>query len=81
MMYVLKGLCVIGIVLTLFLMYKKTKEMLANPEKDPVTGMTGKELWEFGKKKAVITAIIGFELTSLIHLVSVHLLQHLQHSK
>lgn len=60
MMYVLKGLCVIGIVLTLFLMYKKTKEMLANPEKDPVTGMTGKELWDFGKKKAVITAIIGF---------------------
>jgi len=60
MMYVLKGLCVIGIVLTVFLMYKKTKEMLANPEKDPVTGMTGKELWDFGKKKAVITAIIGF---------------------
>ena len=63
MMYVLKGLCVIGIALTLFLMYKKTKEMLANPEKDPVTGMTGKELWEFGKKKAVITAIIGFVAT------------------
>ena len=60
MMYVLKGLCVIGIVLTVFLMYKKTKEMLANPEKDPVTGMSGKELWDFGKKKAVITAIIGF---------------------
>ena len=60
MMYVLKGLCVIGIILTAFLMYKKTKEMLANPEKDPVTGMTGKELWDFGKKKAVITAIIGF---------------------
>ena len=60
MMYVLKGLCVVGIVLTLFLMYKKTKEMLANPEKDPVTGMTGKELWDFGKKHAIVTAIIGF---------------------
>lgn len=60
MMYVLKGLCVIGIVLTVFLMYKKTKEMLANPEKDPVTGLTGKELWDFGKKHVVVTSIIGF---------------------
>ena len=60
MMYVLKGLCVIGILLTAFLMWKKTKEMLANPEKDPITGMTGKELWDFGKKRAIVTAIIGF---------------------
>ena len=60
MMYVLKGLSLIGIVLCVFLMAKKTKEMAASDEKDPVTGMTGKELWEFGKKKAVITAIIGF---------------------
>ena len=60
MMYVLKGVCVVCIVLTLFLMYKKTKEMLANPEKDPVTGMTGRELWDFGKKHAIVTAIIGF---------------------
>ena len=60
MMYVLKGLCVIGILLTAFLMWKKTKEMLANPEKDPVTGMTGKELWDFGKKHAIVTSIIGF---------------------
>lgn len=60
MMYVLKGLCVVGIILTAFLMWRKTKEMLANPEKDPVTGMTGKELWDFGKKHAIATAIIGF---------------------
>ena len=60
MMYVLKGLCVIGIILTAFLMWKKTKEMLANPEKDPITGMSGKELWDFGKKHAIVTAIIGF---------------------
>lgn len=60
MMYVLKGLCIIGIVLTVFLMYKKTKEMLANPEKDPITGMTGKELWDFGKKHVIVTSIIGF---------------------
>lgn len=60
MMYVLKGLCIIGILLTAFLMWRKTKEMLANPEKDPVTGITGKELWDFGKKHAIVTAIIGF---------------------
>lgn len=60
MMYVLKGLCVIGIILTAFLMWRKTKEMLANPEKDPITGMTGKELWDFGKKHWIVTAIIGF---------------------
>ena len=60
MMYVLKGLSLIGIVLCLFLMAKKTKEMAASDVKDPVTGMTGKELIAFGKKKAVYTAIVGF---------------------
>jgi len=60
MMYVLKGLALIGIILCAFLMFKKTKEMAASDEKDPVTGMTGKELIAFGKKKAVFTAIVGF---------------------
>ena len=60
MMYVLKGLSLIGIVLCVFLMAKKTKEMAASDEKDPVTGMTGKELIAFGKKKAPYTAIVGF---------------------
>lgn len=60
MMYVLKGLSLLGVVLCLFLMVKKTKEMRSNPEKDPVTGMTGEELWQFGKKHIVVTSIIGF---------------------
>ena len=60
MMYVLKGLSLLGIVLTAFLLVKKTKEMKASTEKDPITGMTGQELWAFGMKHVVITAIIGF---------------------
>lgn len=60
MMYVLKGLALAGIVLTLILLLKKTKEMKASTEKDPVTGMTGQELWAFGMKHVVVTAIIGF---------------------
>lgn len=60
MMYVLKGLSLLGIVLTAFLLVKKTKEMKASTEKDPVTGMTGQELWAFGMKHVVVTAIIGF---------------------
>ena len=60
MMYVLKGLSLLGIVLTVVLLARKTKEMRANTEKDPITGMTGEELWQFGKKHAVVTAIIGF---------------------
>ena len=60
MMYVLKGLSLIGIVLCVFLMAKKTKEMAASDEKDPVTGMTGKELIAFGKKKAPYTFVVGF---------------------
>ena len=60
MMYVLKGLSILGIVLCVFLMAKKTKEMAASDEKDPVTGMTGKELIAFGKKKAPYTFVVGF---------------------
>lgn len=60
MMYVLKGLSLLGVILCLFLMVKKTKEMRSNPEKDPVTGMTGEELWQFGMKHVVVTSIIGF---------------------
>ena len=60
MMYVLKGLSLLGIVLTLVLMAKKTKELKASTEKDPITGMTGQELWTFGMKHVVVTSIIGF---------------------
>ena len=60
MMYVLKGLSLLGIVLTLILLLKKTKELKASTVKDEITGMTGQELWAFGMKHVVITAIIGF---------------------
>ena len=48
-MYILKGLCLIGIVLTVVLMLRKNKELRASSERDAVTGMTGEELWQFGK--------------------------------
>ncbi len=60
MMYVLKGLSILGIVVCALLMAKKTKEIANNKEVDPVLGMTGEELIAFGKKKAVYTAIVGF---------------------
>lgn len=59
-MYIMKGLCVIGIILNVVLMYRKNKQLRANTEKDPVIGLTGEEQWEFGKKHAIINAIIGF---------------------
>ena len=60
MMYVLKGLALLGIIVCAFLMFKKTKEMAASDVVDPVTGMSGKELIAFGKKKAIYTSIVGF---------------------
>lgn len=59
-MYILKGLCIIGIVLTVVLVMRKNKELRASGEKDPVTGMTGEELWQEGKKHIIVTSIIGF---------------------
>lgn len=61
-MYIMKGLCVIGILLNVILMIRKNKELRANPEKDPGTGMTGEELWQKGKqpKNLVATSITGF---------------------
>ena len=59
-MLIMKALCVIGIVLNVILMIKKQNELRANPAKDEVLGMTGEELWQFGKKNAVKTSIIGF---------------------
>ena len=43
-MYIMKGLCVIGIILNVVLMIRKNKELRANPEKDPEIGLTGEEL-------------------------------------
>ena len=59
-MYIMKGLCVIGIILNVALMLKKNKEMRANPEKDEVLGKTGEEMWQEQKSHRIATAIIGF---------------------
>ena len=61
-MYIMKGLCVIGIILNIVLMIRKNKELRANPEKDPEIGLTGEELWQRGKqpKNLVATIITGF---------------------
>ena len=59
-MWILKGLSLAGIVLTFILLVFKTKQIKNSTEKDPVTGMTGEELWAFGKKHWIVTAIIGF---------------------
>lgn len=59
-MYIMKGLCVIGIILNVVLMLRKNKELRANPEKDPVIGLNGEEQWQEQKKHAVATAITGF---------------------
>lgn len=59
-MYIMKGLCVIGIILNVILMLRKQKELRANPEKDPVLGMTGEEQWQDQKRHVIPTAIIGF---------------------
>ncbi len=61
-MYILKGLCVIGILLNVILMAKKTKELRANPEKDSELGLNGEELWKRGlqPKNLIATCIIGF---------------------
>ncbi|MEI3221480.1 MAG: hypothetical protein V8S01_05475 [Dorea sp.] len=61
-MYILKALCVIGILLNVILMAKKTKELRANPEKDPELGLNGEELWKRGlqPRNLIATCIIGF---------------------
>ena len=58
-MYIMRGLCVIGVIFNVILMIRKNKELRADPEKDPETGMTGEELWQEGKKHIVATSIIG----------------------
>ena len=60
-MYILKALCVIGILLNVILMAKKTKELRANPEKDSEIGLNGEELWKRGlQPRNFATCIIGF---------------------
>ena len=59
-MYIMKGLCIVGIILNVVLMLKKNKEMRANPAKDEVIGLTGEEMWQQQKKHRIATAIVGF---------------------
>ena len=59
-MWILKGLSLAGIVLCAVLMAIKSAKIKKNTEKDEVLGMTGEELWAFGKKKAIYTFIVGF---------------------
>lgn len=58
-MYIMKGLCVVGIILNIVLMLKKNKEMRANPAKDEVIGLTGEEMQQ-QKGHRIATAIVGF---------------------
>ena len=59
-MWILKGLSLAGIVLCAILMAVKSIQIKKSTEKDEVLGMTGEELWAFGKKKAIYTFIVGF---------------------
>lgn len=59
-MWILKGLSLAGVVLTLILLILKTKQIKNSTEKDAITGMSGEELWAFGKKHWIVTTIIGF---------------------
>ena len=60
-MIVLKALSLAGLVLCVVLMIRKQKQLAANPDKDPVTGLTFKETWDRGleKKNLISTIIIG----------------------
>jgi hypothetical protein len=58
-MYIMKGLCIVGIILNVVLMIRKNKEIRANTERDPILEKNGEELWEFGKKHIVATTIVG----------------------
>ena len=59
-MWILKGLSLAGIALCAILMAIKSVKIKKSTEVDEVLGMTGEELWAFGKKKAIYTFIVGF---------------------
>ena len=60
-MIVLKAISLAGIVLCVVLMIRKQKILKANPNPDPVTGLTFQETWDRGmeKKNLIATIIIG----------------------
>ena len=61
-MYIMKGLCVIGIILNIVLMLRKNKQLRANPEKDPATGMTGEELWRRENSQRTLSLLLLLDL-------------------
>ena len=60
-MIVLKAISLFGVIFIVVLMLRKQKQMAANTERDPVTGLTFKETWARGMqtKNLVSTIIIG----------------------
>ena len=58
---VLKAIALLGVLLSVVLMFRKQKQMAANTEKDPVTGLTFSETWAKGmeKKNLISTLCIG----------------------
>lgn len=57
---ILKGICVIGIILNLFLMLRKTRKRRTGRAKNKIIGMSGEEQWQEQKLHAIPSAIIGF---------------------
>ena len=60
-MIILKAISLAGVVLCVVLMLRKQKELAANTDRDPVTGLTFSETWAKGmeKKNLISTIIIG----------------------
>jgi uncharacterized membrane protein YfcA len=60
-MWGMKILALFGIVLNLFLLWRKTKQLRATTEKDEIFGLTGEEIWQHQKqpRRAIPNAIIG----------------------
>ena len=60
-MIALKAISLAGIIFIVVLMLRKQKQMAANTEPDPVTGLTFQETWARGmeKKNLISTIIIG----------------------
>jgi uncharacterized membrane protein YfcA len=60
-MIALKAISLFGVIFIVVLMLRKQKQMAANTEKDPVTGLTFNETWAKGmeKKNLISTIIIG----------------------
>ena len=56
---ILKGLCVVGLIFNVVLMYRKMKQMRADTSTDNVWGMTGEEQWQEQKKHWKFNLVVG----------------------